>query len=201
MTAVQALPPPPPASNYYAGPEEQSDWGMLGNDAVGDCVEAAVLHLAKVHASYADAPVEPTEAEAIAAYETQGYVPGQPDTDQGSVMLGPDGIMQRWLTHGFTVGGRLSRIEGFVQIRPKVLEDWRLGLHYCNGLLLGIDLPDGVDAAATDQDATLDTASKPILGGNEDEVGRKKAAAAKAAKQKGLKESMRNKFTHTQGEG
>jgi hypothetical protein len=59
--------------------------------------------------------------------------------------------------------------------------------------LLGIALPDGVDAAATEQDATLDTASKPIFGGNDEEVGRKKAAAK--AKKKGLKRK------HTQGEG
>jgi hypothetical protein len=65
--------------------------------------------------------------------------------------------------------------------------------------LLGIALPEGVDAAATEQDATLDTASKPIFGGNDEEVGRKKAAAK--AKQKGLKESTRSKRKHTQGEG
>jgi hypothetical protein len=146
LAASRPLPAAPDHSNYYAGPEEQSAWGMLGNDTLGDCVPAAVLHLAKVHASYADAPIEPTTAEAIEAYETQGYVPGNPSTDQGSVMLGPTGIMQRWLTHGFSAGGRLSKIDGFVQLRPTVLEDWRQGLHYFEGLLLGIRLPANVVA-------------------------------------------------------
>ncbi len=41
--------------------------------------------------------------------------------------------------------------------------------------LLGIALPPGADANATQQDMTLDTASKPILGGNDDEIGRTKA--------------------------
>jgi hypothetical protein len=42
---------------------------------------------------------------------------------------------------------------------------------------LGIALPDGVLVDATQQDATMDTASKPILGGNEEEIGRAKAAS------------------------
>ena len=41
---------------------------------------------------------------------------------------------------------------------------------------LGISLPSGADAAATQQDAVMGTASEPISGGNEDEVGRKKTS-------------------------
>ncbi len=41
--------------------------------------------------------------------------------------------------------------------------------------LLGIALPAGVDAAARQQDDSLDTASKPIVGGNDVELGRDKA--------------------------
>ena len=41
---------------------------------------------------------------------------------------------------------------------------------------LGISLPSGADAAATQQDAVMGTASDPISGGNEDEVGRKKTS-------------------------
>jgi mucin-19 len=38
----------------------------------------------------------------------------------------------------------------------------------------GIALPSGADADATEQDAVMGTASEPISGGNEDEIGRKK---------------------------
>jgi hypothetical protein len=41
--------------------------------------------------------------------------------------------------------------------------------------LFGIALPVGVDSTATQQDTKLDTASKPIEGGNDDEIGRKKS--------------------------
>jgi hypothetical protein len=64
--------------------------------------------------------------------------------------------------------------------------------------LLGIALPAGVDSSAVQQDSTLGTASKPIFGGNEDELGRKKAAAA--GKKKSLKQSKRN-VNSTKGEG
>ena len=40
---------------------------------------------------------------------------------------------------------------------------------------LGISLPVGVESNATQQDATMGTATVPIFGGNDDEIGRKKA--------------------------
>jgi hypothetical protein len=45
---------------------------------------------------------------------------------------------------------------------------------------LGISLPTGADAAAAQQDATMGTASDPISGGNEDEIGRKKKTSLRS---------------------
>ncbi len=56
--------------------------------------------------------------------------------------------------------------------------------------LLGIALPQGADSSAAQQDATMDTAPKPIFGGNEDEIGRKQVnmkVRKKAVKQSKLK--------------
>jgi hypothetical protein len=64
--------------------------------------------------------------------------------------------------------------------------------------LLGIALPSGVDATATQQDATMGTASQPIFGGNDDEIGRNKLLKSK---KKAPKQSRRNDAKQTKWEG
>jgi hypothetical protein len=44
---------------------------------------------------------------------------------------------------------------------------------------LGIALPEGVDPTAARQDATMGTASVPIFGGNDAEIGRTKGSKSK----------------------
>jgi hypothetical protein len=56
--------------------------------------------------------------------------------------------------------------------------------------LLGIALPAGVDMSASEQDATMGTASKPIFGGNDDEIERQKSITR--LKKKVPKQSRRN---------
>jgi hypothetical protein len=65
--------------------------------------------------------------------------------------------------------------------------------------LLGIALPAGVDSSASQQDSSMGTESKPIFGGNDDEVGRKKLSSR--LKKKSLKQSKRNATSSTKGEG
>ncbi len=55
---------------------------------------------------------------------------------------------------------------------------------------LGLLLPEGVSENATQQDATLGTASQPILGGNDSELGRKSSNSR--SKKKGIRTSQRN---------
>ena len=62
-------------------------WGMLGNDQVGDCAEAGILHLIQGQAANTGTVLTPTTDQALALYTAvTGYNPSDPSTDQGTVL-------------------------------------------------------------------------------------------------------------------
>ncbi len=80
----QALPPPPPSCDYSAaGAASLRD--IYGNDQLGDCVIACAHHVQGVATGNAGSVVHATLDQIIADYSAiAGYVPGDPNTDQGS---------------------------------------------------------------------------------------------------------------------
>ncbi|MCE2579618.1 hypothetical protein LDL36_14165 [Komagataeibacter sp. FNDCR1] len=59
---------------------------MLGNDVIGDCTSAGLGNHARATAALAGFQVDVTTAQAEAFYSlSTGYVPGNPDTDNGGV--------------------------------------------------------------------------------------------------------------------
>lgn len=106
------IPPPPKQVNWRAH-MPASGIPMLGNDKAGNCVFASILHYLQLASLYTlqDKPLEPTEAEAIAAYSAvTGYDPANSLTDGGTYVMGPLGAMQYWTTHGITCGGVLNHL-------------------------------------------------------------------------------------------
>lgn len=160
------LPPPPPSANWWA---DVPVWGMLGNDSVGDCLDAAVLHMILMMTSYVSpgaAPM-PTTEEAIALYSANtGYDPAIPGTDQGSYVLGPAGLMQYWLVHGVTCGGVLNKPTAFLQITQPNPVEWQQAVSLFGGLLIGMQIPEGILDADTVPFVWADTTG-PIAGGHE----------------------------------
>jgi hypothetical protein len=79
-------------------------WGMLGNDTVGDCVIAAILHFIMMIEAIAGNPITFTTEQAIALYSAiTGYDPSQTDangnnpTDQGTSWTA---ALAYWLKNG-----------------------------------------------------------------------------------------------------
>jgi len=163
---IGQMPPPPPSSNWYA---DVPVWGMLGNDEVGDCVDAAVLHMILQMTSYvspASAPL-PTTEEAIALYSANtGYDPAIPGTDQGSYVLGPSGLMQYWLTHGVTCGGVLNKPTAFLQITHPNPVEWQQAVALFGSVMIGMQLPARIVDGDTVPDVWADPTG-PIAGGHE----------------------------------
>jgi hypothetical protein len=162
--AAPNLPSPPLDANWFAA---VSSWGMLGNDSVGDCVEAATLHCIQQFSTYAESPLIPTDAEALAFYEAAtGYNPADPNTDQGSYVLGTGGTIQYWMTKGVTCGGQLNKATGFMQITQKNPTEWQQGIYLFGGLLTGLQLPEAIVAGDT-VPFVWETFSGPVAGGHE----------------------------------
>lgn len=64
-----------------------SDWGMLGNDSIGDCTCACIGHMIMEWTSRTFGLVTPTTNQIIAAYSAiTGYVPGNESTDNGAAI-------------------------------------------------------------------------------------------------------------------
>lgn len=95
---AKALPPPPATIDWVTA--LKGNYGMLGNDTAGDCVEAAAYHEVQRWTSYAGKPFTPTTEEAISLYSTlTGYVPGNPNTDNGT---DPEQMLKYWTKSGIS---------------------------------------------------------------------------------------------------
>jgi hypothetical protein len=76
-----ALPAPPAACDWTLA--MTTDWGVMRNDALGDCTCAAMGHAVQVVTSNGDGLVTPSDSDVVTMYEASGYGPSDPSTDQG----------------------------------------------------------------------------------------------------------------------
>jgi hypothetical protein len=108
-----SLPPLPPKPFGYAG--LYTDWGMLGNDDVGDCVLAGGDHETMLYNKLAKHEVSFTRANALADYSAiTGYDPNDPNTDQGTYPR--DAMNYRRTTGLIDANGKRHKIDAFVSI-------------------------------------------------------------------------------------
>jgi hypothetical protein len=80
-----ALPPPPAAADWTKG---ITSWGMMLNDTLGDCTIAGCGHAVQVWTANTSGIVTLPDPTIESYYEQwDGYVPGNPNTDNGGVEL------------------------------------------------------------------------------------------------------------------
>jgi hypothetical protein len=126
-----------------------TEWGMLGNDDVGDCVIAGIAHgiqvadLSQVDPGIPAKPI-PFDTGAVIDYYSRwcGYVRGQEATDQGGVELD---VLTRFRNEGF-MG---HKIKAFVSTDPTDLHMLALAHWLFGGVYNGLSMPEAW------QDATV----------------------------------------------
>ncbi len=112
----------------------KSPWGMLLNDELGDCVEAAAIHWRQAVSAMAGHEIPGTDALAEQVYEgAAGYKAGDPSTDQGTVELD---MMNYW-RH---VGLDGDKIAGFVNV-GLTLSQIKTAIFLFGGVIVGVNLP------------------------------------------------------------
>lgn len=128
------LPHVPVTFNWF---DKVPTWPMYGNDTVGDCVEAAMGHAIELWTIYANPPgVVPSEPAIIRAYsDISGYVPGDPTTDNGTVLLD---ALNYWRKTGIAGG---HKIAGFVALNPKHVLELETAVWLFGNCFLGFQLP------------------------------------------------------------
>jgi predicted metal-binding membrane protein len=107
FTRSSALPAAPGSLNDEEG---ITNWMMMDNDTVGDCTCAAAGHLIMAWTAMVKAPVIPTAAQILAAYEAiSGYNPANPNSDVGAACLS---VLNYWKKTG--IAG--NQIGAFMEI-------------------------------------------------------------------------------------
>lgn len=127
------LPYPPPKEDRLS---RVKSWPMYANDRIGDCALAYAGHQIQMWESFTrPGTPPPTTEQIIAAYSAiTGYVPGDPSTDNGTVLLD---MLNYWRKYG--IAGR--KILAFAKLTQGDLEESRWSVEYFGGTCLGVALP------------------------------------------------------------
>lgn len=111
------------------------DWGMFGNDTIGDCTCAAVAHLVMQFTKAAGSLVTPKLADVIGMYSAvSGYDPVTGENDNGAAMTD---VLARWQSVGLSG----HKILGWAAIDPQNVTHRRLGVWLFGGVFTGAQLP------------------------------------------------------------
>ena len=136
-----AAPTPPPAVDYASA---VTDWGMLGNDRVGDCALAGQAHADMLwtanaeHRALAITTAQVLRAySAITGYDPHDDGPGGNPTDRGTVLLD---ALKYWRTQGID----RQTISAFVEVDTTSVADAKLAIDLFGCLYVGVELPAAV---------------------------------------------------------
>jgi hypothetical protein len=135
-----ALPTPPAKKDWpkVAG-IGTSAWGMMLNNQLGDCVAAEKGHDVLLWTALTGEHHEVVlpDSAVLAFYETQGYIPGQPQTDNGMDMLT---AAQTFQTVG--IGGhRISAFATLAAGEAMSVQHWQEAINLFGAVAMGIQLP------------------------------------------------------------
>ena len=111
LTRPEAL---PADCNWTAGVTQE--WGMLGNDVRGNCVPCGALHAIMQRLSYAQRPVNFSDADALVLYRrwNPAYDPADPTTDVGCVM---SDAMSLWASVGIPLpDGGTDKVSAYCSV-------------------------------------------------------------------------------------
>lgn len=163
---LSALGPPPTASNDYVAAVNAAtggDWGMMGNDAVGDCTCADDGHKLMLRsANSASKIVIPTADQILAQYTAiTGYdgTPGD-QTDEGADELT---VCQYMKANGL-LG---SKSDDFASLDPNNFDFLKWGIQLFGAVRIGINLPNSAEDQFSADQPWAPVAGSAIEGGHD----------------------------------
>jgi hypothetical protein len=144
--------------------ERPINWGMLGNDSVGDCVIARLLHQIMAWYSVANAgsPKTFSTDQALQVYSAiTGYVPGNESTDNGT---DPDAACTYWQNTGLFG----DKIAGYANVDITNIDLIKFAISMFGGVGLAFDVPSYIMNVAAGGDwSETPGANTTIEGGHE----------------------------------
>jgi hypothetical protein len=142
--------------------------GAMLNDTLGDCAEAAIGHGEQVWSVAAGKSMLTLPDSCIESmYESQGYVPGNAATDQGTVL-------QSLLTYLVQTGipladGSRQKLFAFVELDPTNEDDLNRATYESGFIYIGMNVPKYAEQALDTLGSLLDVdpnGDPTIIGGH-----------------------------------
>lgn len=144
---LDSLPAPPASRSWLKAAEDQAGVGGLGvmlNDRLGCCTIAAKGHAKQIWTANNGTMVTPPDSAILSDYErVDGYVDGDPSTDNGGVMTD---VEVAWQKPGGVAG---SQIDAWIPVMLGNLDHYRRSIDRYGIADCGISLP------LTAQDQTI----------------------------------------------
>jgi Domain of unknown function (DUF1906) len=129
---VKPLPAPPARVDWYSAVNK---WGVMKNDALGDCTCAAVGHVILQWTTYASEARLLSDDEVLELYEVVGgYNPADASTDQGAVEVD---VLNYWLNDG-VFGDRLA---GYASLEVGNIVEIKDAINWFGNVYIGLQLP------------------------------------------------------------
>ncbi|MDD3853649.1 MAG: hypothetical protein PHD40_08360 [Syntrophomonadaceae bacterium] len=117
-----------------------SDWGMLGNDTVGDCTCAGADHETMLWTTEGNDPAAFTSENTISDYSAiTGYNPDDPDSDRGAVVR--QVLLYRQKTGMIDVDSERHQIGAFAKLDHKDINEIKEAMYLFSAIGVGIQLP------------------------------------------------------------
>jgi hypothetical protein len=142
-----------------------SDWQMLGNDSVGDCVWADAAHQTMYWRRLAGTQVAFDDSVVLADYSAcTGYTPGNPATDQGTDLQ--QAASYRRKIGIADVAGTRHRTDAYVALTVGDLDEITLATYTLWAVSLGIQLPTSAYDQFDRGEVWTPVAGSPVEGGH-----------------------------------
>lgn len=126
-----------PKTYFPAYDYENVDWQMLGNDELGNCVEAGQGHALLSWGNTKSIHLNITTEKVVSMYSAITGYNGNPNTDNGTYMLD---ALNYWRHN--KLDGR--EILAYAEIKAGNISDLQNAVYVFNGALIGLELPESV---------------------------------------------------------
>lgn len=144
---MQSIAPIPDSYDYTKGMPD--NFGMMLNNSLGCCTIAAYYHARQIWTFDANgSEITEPDSNILAMYEqADGYVDGNPDTDNGGVM---QDVLTYLLNTGAPVGiGLRNKINAFMEVNPTNLDSLRHVIYDSGCAYIGVNLPQSAEQGMT----------------------------------------------------
>ncbi len=137
-----------------------SSWPMFLNDQLGDCTCAGAAHAVQVFAAMAGESFTVTDVDVERMYEASGYVPGEPETDQGWTLQAAAEYLQKMGLQGE------PNIAADAEVSVEDEDAQQVALELFGCLYEGMECPESALTQAQEGKPWSVVSGSPIAGGH-----------------------------------